>query len=202
MASFLTKPERIVPQQKRASLRIESFLDTAAQIIAEVGYEAMTMTAIAERSGSAIGALYRYFPDKPSVARALLVRYALETDKYWASLIEEASELSVQQFADLLVGRMAEFADNHPAYLPLINVPIKFTRDPSARQNLRDQFSKAFIARSPKLSRERSLLIANVVVQIMKGMIWMYAAVPAREHDQVVSEFKRVLTDYLDDVLK
>lgn len=202
MASLSTKPERIIPQQKRASLRIESFLETAAEIIAESGYEATTMTAIAERSGSAIGALYRYFPDKLSVARALLIRYAQQVDEHWASLIAEAKDLDVEEFSSRLVGLMAEFADAHPAYLPLINAPIKFARDPAARQNLRDQFSRAFIAKNPGLSRERAFLIANVVVQIMKGLISLYAASPVRERASVVAEFKRVLNDYLDDVLR
>jgi AcrR family transcriptional regulator len=202
MASLLTKPERIVPQQKRASLRIESFLDAAAEIIADVGYEAATMTAIAERSGSAIGALYRYFPDKLAVARALLIRYAQENDQHWASLIEDAKELSLKQFADRLVGLMAEFAEERPAYLPLINAPIRFARDPAARQNLRDQFSKAFIAKNPELSRERAFLISNVVVQIMKGLIQLYAATPARERASLMAEFKLVLTAYLANVLQ
>jgi AcrR family transcriptional regulator len=202
MASLSIKPERIIPQQKRASLRIESFLDAAAGIIAEIGYEAMTMTAIAERSGSAIGALYRYFPDKLSVARALLIRYALEVDQHWASLIEDAKDLHVKEFADRLVGLMAGFADEHPAYLPLINAPIKFSRDPAVRQNLRDQFSKAFIAKNPELSRERAFLISNVVVQLMKGLISLYAATPPRERAPVIAEFKVVLTAYLDHVLR
>src|SRR6516162_7070894 len=202
MASLLTKPERIVPQQKRASLRIESFLNTAAEIIADVGYEAMTMTAIAERSGSAIGALYRYFPDKLAVARALLIRYALEVDEHWSSLIKDAKELTLKQFADRLVGLMADFAEGHPAYLPLINAPIKFARDPAARQNLRDQFSRAFIAKNPELSRERAFLISNVVVQIMKGLVQLYAATPARERLSVMDEFRLVLTAYLAHVLQ
>jgi len=193
---------RIVPQQKRASRRIDSFLDAAADIVAEVGYEAMTMTAIAERSGASIGALYRYFPDKIAVARALLLRYAQETDTHWSSLVEEAKELSVEEFADRLVGLMAEFAAEHPAYLPLIAAPIKFVRDASVRQNLRVQFSRAFIAKNPALSRERALLIANVVVQIMKGLILLYASTPVRDRVMVIAEFKRVLTDYLDDVLQ
>ena len=198
----MSSPVRIVPQQKRASRRIESFLDAAAEIVAEVGYEAMTMTAIAERAGAAIGALYRYFPDKPAVARALLIRYALEVDFHWSSLIEEARELSVEEFADRLVGRMGEFAAERPAYLPLIAAPIKFARDPSTRQNLRDQFARAFIAKNPALTRERALLIANVVVQILKGLIALYAAVPPRDRAMVMTEFKRMLKDYLDDVLQ
>ncbi len=202
VSSLSSSPQRIVPQQPRASRRVESLLEAAAEIVAEVGYETMTMTAIAERSGASIGALYRYFPDKMAVARALLLRYAQQVDSHWSSLIEEAKELSVEEFAGRLVGRMAEFAAEHPAYLPLIAAPIKYARDASVRQNLRVQFSRAFIAKNPALSRKRALLIANVVVQVMKGLISLYAATPLRDRAMVIAEFKRVLTHYLDEVLQ
>ncbi len=197
-----TRSERVVPQQERASRRIESFLNAAAEIVADVGYESMTMTAIARRSKASIGALYRYFPDKTAVARALLQRYAQETDAHWSSLTEEAKELGIEDFAQRLVGMMAAFTEQHPAYLPLIAAPIKFARDAAVRQNLRAQFSRAFMAKNPSLSRERALLVANVVVQIMKGLVAIYATTPAREHALVSAEFKRVLTDYLGDVLQ
>jgi len=202
MASTLSRPVRAVPQQKRASLRVQSFLDAAAAIVSEVGYEAMTMTAIAERSGAAIGALYRYFPDKLAVARTLLVRYAEETDEHWSSLIEEAPELSVSDIAERLVGMMANFAEEHPAYLPLINAPIRFQRDPAARQNLREHFASAFMAKNPALSSERAQLVANVVVQIMKGMISLYAAMPKRDRAMVSAEYRQLLADYLKNVLE
>ena len=202
MSSLTLRPERAVPQQERASRRIESFLDVAAEIVAEVGYEAMTMSAVADRSGASIGALYRYFPDKVAVARTLLLRYAQQVDLHWASLIEEAKELSVEELADNLVGRMGEFAAEHPAYLPLLAAPIRFARDASVRQKIRDQFSKAFMARNPKLSRERALLISNVVVQVLKGLIWLYAAVPPRNRAPIIAEYKLLLAHYLRNALQ
>ena len=202
MASISIKSEQIVPTQERASRRLESFLNTAAEIFAEHGYEATTMTEIADRAEASIGALYRYFPDKVAVAQALLARYALEVDSHWASLIEEANELSVAEFAGRLVDLMAEFAAEHPAYLPLIAAPIRFARDASVRQNIRVQFSKAFMARNPEISRERALLIANIVVQLMKGLVSLYAATPPRDRTAVINEFKLVLTRYLAEVLQ
>ena len=37
------------PQQERATRRFANFLDVAAVLFAQIGYEATTMTAIAER---------------------------------------------------------------------------------------------------------------------------------------------------------
>ena len=42
---------RNVPQQSRSQQRVDSILDTAAELITEVGYEAATTNAIAERAG-------------------------------------------------------------------------------------------------------------------------------------------------------
>ena len=136
------------------------------------------------------------------MARALLLRYAQETDAHWSTLTDEAKELTTEAFAKRLVGMMAEFTEQHPAYLPLIAAPIKFAREAAVRQNLRAQFSRAFIAKNPALSRERALLIANVVVQIMKGLVALYASTPARERELVTAEFQRLLADYLGDVLQ
>jgi len=104
-------------------------------------------------------------------------------------------------FAGRLVDLMAEFAAEHPAYLPLIAAPIRFARDASVRQNIRAQFSKAFMARNQGLTRDRALLIANVVVQLMKGLVSLYAATPLRDRTAVINEFKLVLTLYLAEVL-
>ena len=81
MTSNLSSSIRVAPQQERSSRRLASFLDAAAELFVEVGYEATTMTAIAERSGSSIGALYNYFPDKQAVALTLLGQYAQEMEE-------------------------------------------------------------------------------------------------------------------------
>src|SRR6202007_2083064 len=80
--------ERPVPQQQRSSRRVAEDLDTAAGLFAEGGYEAKTMTAIAERAGSSLGGLYRYFPDKPTLALALYRQYSQEVDGVWTPLFK------------------------------------------------------------------------------------------------------------------
>ena len=43
----------------------------------------MTLTAVAERAGTSIGAFYRWLPDKTAVAAALLARYTVEIKQHW-----------------------------------------------------------------------------------------------------------------------
>src|SRR4029077_18759258 len=94
MRSTLSNSIRVAPQQERSSRRLASFLDAAAELFVEVGYEATTMTAIAERSGSRIGELYNYCPDKQAVSLTLLSQSAQEMEEQWRPLIEQAKNLS------------------------------------------------------------------------------------------------------------
>jgi hypothetical protein len=46
----LSNSVRVKPQQERATRRLANFLEAAAELFAEIGYESVTMTAVAERS--------------------------------------------------------------------------------------------------------------------------------------------------------
>jgi len=113
------------------------FLDTAERLFVEVGYDAMTMTAVAERAGTSIGALYRWFPDKTAVATALRARYTVEIEQHWAPLIEAAHTLTTAKFAESLIDRTREFSQRRPAYFILRDAPIKLSRSAAARKILR-----------------------------------------------------------------
>jgi AcrR family transcriptional regulator len=200
MPSTSSNPVRVAPQQERSTRRLAGFLDAAAELFAEVGYEAATMTAIAERSGSSIGALYNYFPDKQSIAFTLMNQYAQEVEAHWKPLIERAEILTHAEFADRFIERITRFAQERPAYLSLLTAPIHFRRDPAARKASRIGIANAFQATNPSLSKEQSLLAANVSLQIVKGMMTLYGEADAKAKVLVVAEFKKVLTLYLGSV--
>src|SRR5277367_530166 len=103
MLSTVSNSVRVEPQQERSTRRLANFLDVAAVLFADIGYEATTMNAIAERSGSGIGTLYHYFPDKQSIAFALLKQYLQEAEAYWKPWIEQAEALSYTDFAEMFV---------------------------------------------------------------------------------------------------
>ena len=132
MPSILSNPVRVAPQQKRSERRLAAFLDAAAALFVEVGYEAATMTAIAERSASSIGALYNCFPDKQAIALTLVNQYGQELEAYWKPLIEQAAKLTHREFADLFIERITELVRQRPAYLSLATAPVRFRRPPAA----------------------------------------------------------------------
>ena len=170
-------------------------------LFAEIGYEATTMTAIAERSGSGIGTLYHYFPDKQSMAFVLLNQYALGLEAYWKPLVEQAKTLSHTAFAETFLERVIEFLRERPAYLQLLAAPIRFFRDPTARRALRVAIANAFRAKDPSLTSEKAMLAANISLQMVKGMTTLYAEGRPNERPLILAEYKKALTLYLGSVL-
>jgi len=54
------------PQRQRGRLRVAAILEAGAAAFREKGYDAVTMTEIAARSGTTFGSLYRFFLRKRS----------------------------------------------------------------------------------------------------------------------------------------
>jgi AcrR family transcriptional regulator len=201
MPSISSNAVRVAPQQERSTRRLAGFLDAAAELFVEVGYEAATMTAVAERSGSSIGALYNYFPDKRSIAFTLVNQYSQELEAHWKPLMEQAKILIHAEFADLFIERITQFVQARPAFLSLLAAPIRIRRDPAARKASRSAIATAFQAKNPSLSKEQSLLAANVSLQMVTGMMTLYGEADPKGKVLVVAEFKKVLTLYLGSVL-
>ena len=199
--SNLSNPVRVAPQQERSTRRLAGFLEAAAELFASAGYEATTMTAIAERSGSSIGALYNYFPDKQSLAFTLVNQYASELEELWKPVIEQAATVPHTEFANLFIETITGFVQKRPAYLSLISAPVKFRREPAARKASRLMIAKSFRAKNPSLSEDRALLAAYMAFQIVKGMMALYTEAPSGARDAVVNESKKLLTMYLGSFL-
>ncbi len=99
---------RHVPVQGRSSQRRELILDTAASLIDESGYGALTPTLIARRAGMSGPAIYRYFADTDAIVRALAAR---NLERFLAAAAARVADEPVWQdalagFVDVYVGLM------------------------------------------------------------------------------------------------
>ena len=64
------------PEQRRSRQRVESILDAAAELIAQSGVDATSMSDVADRAGIRLPSVYRYFPNKQAILQTLLERYS------------------------------------------------------------------------------------------------------------------------------
>ena len=200
VSSTSSIPVRRAPQQDRATKRVEAFLGAAEALFVEQGYEGTTMTAVAERAGSSIGALYSYFPDKVALARALASQYADALEAHWTPEFEQLSGASAKKFADRFLDSFLKFTTKQPAYFQLQASPVRFRRDPATRHAFRVVLQKGLQRCAPQLEDARAYLCANTVLQITKGMVTLYVDSSITERPRVVKEFKTVLSLYLKSV--
>jgi AcrR family transcriptional regulator len=196
------KAIRRPPQQERSERTLAAILDVASSLFAEIGFEATTMTAIAARSGTSIGGLYHYFPDKTSVVLALAHQFGLAIEAEWKPLIAQAPDLTPRKFADIFIETMLRLVRQHPAYLALQTAPVRPRRDPASRRALRLAIANAFRAKNSALTEERALLSANVVVQTVTGMTRLFAESAPQDQPIIVADYKLILTAYLTNILR
>ncbi|MCP3799539.1 TetR family transcriptional regulator [Allokutzneria sp. A3M-2-11 16] len=116
-------PLRRRPVQQRSARRVERMLDACADLIAEVGYDGVTTTLIAERAGVAVGSLYQFFPDKRAVVQALTLRnldrfmnevgqrFAEQQLNDWWQVVDSVFDIYVSMHRDLPAFRKVHFGD-------------------------------------------------------------------------------------------
>lgn len=196
LPSYSTTALRRVPQQERGQLRVAGFLNAAALVIAEVGYERATMSAIAERAHSCIGSLYQFFPNKRSVAEALRASYINDVEQSWAGLGRQAADLTAEDIASRLVTLQLEIVKNHPALLALLDVPPT-THSPTRRELIRTRIAAVLLAHKPRMPKATASRVAAVVQQVSRGLLTLYGQTPTDEKSAMIEEFKFVLTGYL-----
>jgi AcrR family transcriptional regulator len=196
------KPRRS-PQQERGERRVEEILDAAAAVFAEVGVDAATTNAIAERAGSAVGSLYHFFPNKAAIVRALAARYESELREVSrVSMPAAARELSPSLMADAIIDPVVGFMERHPAYVPVFYA----TGDPRNPSSLSVELHRAIVemveqliaTRRPSLPADQRHLKATFAVQLVHRMLEYAWTAPPATRGGIIRELKRALALYAE----
>jgi AcrR family transcriptional regulator len=106
------------PVQRRGQQRVEAILDAAELVFGEVGVEAATTNAIAERAGASVGSMYHFFPNKGAILTALAERYAATVQ----GLVQEgrrldAPGLPLPELFSAMVSSFVAMDAAHPGYM-------------------------------------------------------------------------------------
>jgi AcrR family transcriptional regulator len=104
------RPLRRVPVQGRSVARVQRMLDACAELVDEVGYEALTTTLLAERAEVAIGSVYQFFPDKRAIVQALTLR---NLEAYLARLSARSEAVEFAHWWDVVDAAIDEYISMH-----------------------------------------------------------------------------------------
>jgi AcrR family transcriptional regulator len=196
------KTEAKEPKRARGKQRVADLLDAGAALIAEKGYEATTMTEIAQRAGASIGSLYQFFPSKEALALGLFERYAQRAAELVDHFVENAPGLSAIRLADLLVDMMLELRAHRLATMALSDsiAGIAERRHP-LRNKLRVAVALTLRAANGRLSEEQAAVAAYMIAQVLKT-VQTLAAEEAESGLPHVAEARRMLAVYIGHMVK
>ena len=167
-----TKKSRAVqaPQRANGKLRVAAILEAAAAVIGEKGYEGATMAEIASRSGAKIGSLYRFFPNKESVADTILVSARENIDAVFDRFDACVNALSIRALADDLMALIFELF-TRPAFMKLLDEGQDWSvKREEFRAALQQRVTETLMIHTPKLSKKSAADIALVVMLNAKAV--------------------------------
>ncbi len=191
------RKHRRVPTQQRGERRVAQLLQAAASVIAAVGYDAATMSAIARRARAPIGSLYQFFPNKQGITQALRTAYGQDFEARLVALEAGAKGLSLDGLVKNLIALSVDFVESHPAFLPLLDAPSSTRSPASLRETLRLRLAACIIAVHPRVNVTSVKRIAAVTLQLLKGLNQLYAGDSPRSSRQYVREYRIALAAYL-----
>ena len=172
-------------------------LQAAAAIFAEVGFEAATMRDIAERAGASIGSLYQFFPNKDVVARAVKTQYCQELKELWASLVAVSAKTTTSRLVDQFLKVTISAIEEHPAIIRLMDAPRSTNPAADIKESLRQQLVELFLTRKPRMSPIKAHRYAEITVQMVRALLWIYVETEPSEREALIAEMKSALVNYL-----
>src|SRR6185437_3377292 len=185
-------PQPRVPQRRKGRDRVATLLATAAALFLEKGFDAVTMTEIAEQAGASIGTLYLFFPKKELLAQAIVAECGEDLSARLNALRERITGLPAAAIADALFTTLGEFMSERPVYAALLDLPGDDRWRRSLRMQRRDQIAALFAQAKPPLAAGQAERLAVIVPQLMRIPLALNAEKKLRE--AVLEELRLMLS--------
>ncbi|RJS94887.1 TetR/AcrR family transcriptional regulator [Salinisphaera sp. Q1T1-3] len=193
--------EPVRPQRRRGRERVAAIVAAAVELFAEREYSAVTMTEIADRSGTAIGSLYRFFPTKEHVADTILERFGDAIDEAFDICAANAPTQPVEQTASELVARIAALGPYRTAGSALADALDRAGQPATKaieriRASMRGGIRRVLHAIAPDLPTDMVETRTLAVLVVLKATGVHMQRYPD-ERDRLEAELGRMLSLYL-----
>ncbi len=178
------------PRQQRSIETVARIVETAESVFAEVGFDRATVSEVAERAEVSTGSMYRFFPDKNALARAVADRYEAVITEVFNSVSEVLVDTSqLPEVIKLLIDGAVALQEVHPGYYALATAA-----DPSdttaptypVRRAQIDWFIAVFAKLELKASIEEVTAFAEICLDTTRMLIHRLPTDPEARQRQLV----------------
>jgi AcrR family transcriptional regulator len=123
------------PQHERGRRRVDAILDAASALLVEGGLAALSVDAVAKRSGTSKSSMYHFFPDRDAIVRALADRHVAtiaDYDGFGAADASAWARLTVEETVDRYLEPFVRYVTEHPDVLPCMRAAARVAGDTAA----------------------------------------------------------------------
>jgi AcrR family transcriptional regulator len=189
------------PQQERGQRRVDSILDAAEQVIAEVGVDAATTNAIAERAGASMGSLYHFFPGKDAIVLALARRYAERMrDLNATAMTLDGAHLPLPVLFENIIWGHVGFIDRTPAFAAVQEATIRKYGTCAVSAELDEaiiQQVRTFLeVRYPAMDASQRLAATRLSVLAVGKTVEATVGMPREDREAMLRELRDMLVRY------
>ncbi|MCR8914054.1 TetR/AcrR family transcriptional regulator [Marinobacter panjinensis] len=191
------------PVQARSRERVDSILSHAAAIFHEVGVDATSMSAIARQSDMSLASLYRYFPNKTAIVKAIAEDHVSRME---SALRERLETLELMDAVDVLIDQFYEFYRNEPAYSAIWSGVESM---PELRElDVRELYSHArdmdarLKRECPRLPGDRRWTASLMLPRSAGTVLRLAATLPDKQARLMISELKCMARAYLVELVR
>ncbi|MFI8189045.1 TetR family transcriptional regulator [Streptomyces sp. NPDC085946] len=194
---------RRAPVQRRSAERLTRILDACADLLDEVGYDALSTRAVAERAGVPIGSVYRFFGNKRQMADALAQRNLERYSERVAERLRALGDAGWRAALDAVLDEYLGMKRTAPGFC-LVDfgnqIPVGARR---AEPNLRvaDRIAgllSGYLGREPDEDLRRTFLVA---VETADTLVHLAFRVAPDGDARVIEEMRELLRAYLARVM-
>jgi len=193
---------RKAPQQVRSQQRVDAILAAAAEMIGEMGYEAVTTSKLAKRAGISVGSFYQYFADKEAVFQALGDRYLVEMRRKIDAMFPPDAlyaplEVLVGRSVDMLVVHAAEHKQLHELMESGWVSPEMRALTVAMNEEIERKIGEILAHRTPQMQASERRLVSVVMMNLVKAVLPAIEGWGEPERSAIIEEFKRLGVYYM-----
>lgn len=179
------------PRRERGRLRVASLLEAARAVFAEKGFDAATMTEIAQRAKAPIGSLYQFFANKDLLAGALLERYGVSLWQVMDKIAAAAPGLAAEALSDQLMAALVSLKAERTVALALMEVAHGGPESALAlKAELRDRVTAILALNCPKAPAKALRPLAVAYLTLMKSAATLDAEADLAERAGALEEMR------------
>ncbi|MPY55170.1 TetR/AcrR family transcriptional regulator [Streptomyces acidicola] len=197
---------RRAPVQRRSAERLTRILDACADLLDEVGYDALSTRAVALRAGVPIGSVYRFFGNKRAMADALAERNLDRFTERVTERLRDAGKATGGGWRTAMDAVLDEYLDmkrTAPGFA-LVDfgnqIPVG-ARHAKPNTRVADRLSRllsGYIDRTPDEDLRRAFLVA---VETADTLVHLAFRVSPEGDARIIEEARELLGAYLGRVL-